>query len=265
MVSREEIVDILNDQTRVDGLFQTNPEGFTALMRNIIRVTGLNQLDDTTGNSGSEPQDTYERSTGKSEKHPDPPIFSGNPVKWREFKTQLRVKLHVNRDRYSTSQSRLAYTVSRLQNNPLNIVQPKITNGIIHFSDYEDLLSHLDIAYQDPDLMIKAQRELRDLKQKNREFYLYFADFQRIIEDTGITDNKARKNALIGGISSELLNLLIYHDVPALFEDLVKLLQNLDSRLRLSRSRVQDYRFNLKPPEIKLYRFNYENSISYLN
>jgi hypothetical protein len=61
--------------------------------------------------------------------------------------------------------------------------------------------------------MIKAQRELKDFRQRNREFYLYFADFQRIIEDTGIIDNKARKSALIGGLSTELLNLLVHQDI----------------------------------------------------
>jgi hypothetical protein len=174
----------------------------------------------------------------KSEKHPDPPLFNGNVAKWREFKTQLKVKLQVNQDRYATPQSRLAYTVSRLEGNPLQIIQPKITNGVIVFGDVEELLSFLNIAYEDPDLVVKAQRQLRDLRQKNREFYLYFADFQRLIEDTGITDNEAKKSALMGGLSTELLGLLVHHDIPAKFDDFVKLLQGLDSRYRLNQQRL---------------------------
>jgi hypothetical protein len=37
-------------------------------------------------------------------------------------------------------------------------------------------------------------------------------------------DNEARKSAFIGGLFTELLNLLIYYDIPGQFEDLVKLL-----------------------------------------
>ena len=245
--SYNDMMDILGDQARLEGLFHENPDEFSALMRNILRYSnrGPSPVNGSTPTLESDPQEpeTLTGTLGKSEKHPDPPIFNGDPIKWREFKTQLRVKLQVNRDRYKDSQSRLAYTVSRLQGNPLNIIQPKILNGKISFIDFEDLLSYLDIAYQDPDLMVKAQRDLRDLKQRNREFYLYFADFQRIIEDTGITDNEARKSALMGGLSTELLGLLVHHDIPTKFEDLVKLLQNLDSRFRLNHSRTQGFQF----------------------
>ena len=110
--------------------------------------------------------------------------------------------------------------------------------------------------------MIKAQRELRDLKQRNREFYLYFADFQRIIEDTGITDNEARKSALIGGLSTELLSLLVHHDVPVKFDDLVKLLQGLDSRYRLNRNRTQGFQFSR--PQLRSSRYNRPISRAYI-
>ena len=86
----------------------------------------------------------------KSKKHPDPPIFSGNPTKWKEFKTQLRVKLMINADRYPTKQARLAYTTSRLAGNPLYLITPKINNGYISFNDEDELLEYLDTAYRDP-------------------------------------------------------------------------------------------------------------------
>ena len=43
----------------------------------------------------------------------------------------------------------------------------------------------------------------------------------------------------MGGLSTELLGLLVHHDILTKFEDLVKLLQNLDSRFRLNHSRTQ--------------------------
>jgi hypothetical protein len=92
-------------------------------MRNILHLTRNNQLrNEGTTTATSITAGPATSLIGKSEKHPDPPIFNGNPAQWREFKTQLEVKLTVNYDRYQTPQSRLAYTVSRLQGNSLNIV-----------------------------------------------------------------------------------------------------------------------------------------------
>jgi hypothetical protein len=225
-IGLEDVQRLLLNPTELQQALATNPEGFTGYFQSLLDQ-GLNHQ---ASNSYTDPP--TERSNVKSEKHPDPPMFTGIPSKWREFKTQLRVKLLVNRDRFATSQSRLAYTISRLQGNPLTIVTPRIIHGIIGFPDYEELLSALDITYEDPNIRVKAQRELRNLKQRNRELYLYLADFQRLIEDTGITDNEARKSAFMGGLSIELLNLLVHHDIPEGFNDLVKLLQSLDSRYR---------------------------------
>lgn len=211
-------------------LFNQDVAHFTNLTRSLAQKVQEQATPQITPNTSA----TESYKAPKSEKHPDPPVFNGNITKWREFKTQLRVKLQINHDRYITPQSRLAYIVSRLEGNPLHIIQPRIINGVIQFSDMEDLISFLNIAYEDQDLVVKAQRELRELRQRNREFYNYFADFQRIIEDTGITDNEARKSALMGGLSTELHGLLVHHDIPAKFDDLVRLLQGLDSRYRLN-------------------------------
>ncbi len=234
-------MDLLQDPTKLQEVYEDDPGRFITLFQELLNRPSNSSLHETP-NESTIPPETAEHYIGssKSEKHPDPPVFAGNPSKWKEFKTQLRVKLFVNADRYPTSQSRLAYCVSRLQGNPLNIITPRITGGQIGFNDYEALITFLDAAYEDPDKQLKAQRELRELRQGRKEFYLYFADFQRIIEDTGITGNEARKSALMGGLSTEMLQLLIHHDIPVMFDDLVKLLQSLDSRYRQNLSRNRD-------------------------
>jgi hypothetical protein len=57
-------------------------------------------------------------------------------------------------------------------------------------------------------------------------------------------DNEARKSALMDGLFTELLNLLVHYDIPGQFEDLVKLLQGLDSRYRLNNSRNQGFQIS---------------------
>src|SRR5665213_679904 len=236
VIQPKDLQRILQDPALLQQELQNHPQRVTSFFQELLN-RGLNQSENTPTSSQNRANvdatpDAPSIHSTKSEKHPDPPIFSGSPTNWREFKTQLRVKLLINADRYPTTQSRLAYTVSRLQGNPLSIITPKIIRGVILFNDYEDLLESLDTAYDDPNIKIKAQRELRILKQRNREFYLYLPDFHRLIEDTGITDHEALKSALMGGLSIELLNLLVHHDIPDQFNDLVKLLQGLDSRYR---------------------------------
>jgi len=163
----EELHRLLQDPGQLQQALQSNPQGFINYFQDLL-ARGINQPQSTlqSGPDGDTPIEpsTATTSSIKSEKHPDPPIFDGNPLKWREFKTQLRVKLLINSDRYPSPQSRLAYTISRLQGNPLSIITPRIIRGIIMFNDYEDLLESLDTAYEDPNIRIKAQRELRTLK-----------------------------------------------------------------------------------------------------
>ena len=75
-----------------------------------------------------------------------------------------------------------------------------------------------------------AERELGKLKQANREFSAYFADFQRIQANLRWTI-EAQRALLLQGISEELQDLLLCYDAPDGFNDLVALLQRLDVKL----------------------------------
>ena len=152
MAAQQQLQSLFSDPLQVRGAIEDNFEDF------VSRVQGLLNPDEPTPHASSQASMgatlpiTREGPSreSKSEKHPDPPIFSGNPTKWKEFKTQLRVKLMINADRYPTNQSRLAYTISRLAGNPLYLVTPKISNGYIGFNDEDDLINYLDTAYKDP-------------------------------------------------------------------------------------------------------------------
>ena len=50
----------------------------------------------------------------RSEKHPDPKPFDGNPKDLDRFTSQLYVKLRMNADRYPTEEQRVGYAFSRL-------------------------------------------------------------------------------------------------------------------------------------------------------
>ena len=158
-MATQQLQSLFSDPVQVREALEDNFEGF------ISRVQGLLNPKEATPHTSSQTsmgatlpitRDGTSRES-KSEKHPDPPIFSDNPIKWKEFKTQLRVKLMINADRYPTNQARLAYTTSRLAGNPLYLITPKINNGYISFNDEDELLEYLDTAYRDLNEQMKAQ------------------------------------------------------------------------------------------------------------
>ena len=168
----------------------------------------------------------------RSEKLPDIPKFSGNKDELRSWTTQLHLKLFVNADRFMGPKSGLIYAISRLEGLAISQVQPYVrSEQEILLDDVASLLTMLERAFGDPDKKATAQRELRSLRQKNREFHVYLSDFQRLIPDTNF-DSEAQRSALLNGVSDELKQLMVTQELPSDLDGLITLLQRLDTRQR---------------------------------
>ena len=112
----------------------------------------------------------------RSERLPDIPKFSGKKEDLRSWTTQLHLKLFVNKDRFTGEKSGLIYAISRLEGRALSQVQPYVkSQHEISLPDVPSLLVLLERAFGDPDRKATAQRELRALRQANREFHVYLA------------------------------------------------------------------------------------------
>ena len=83
-----------------------------------------------------------------------------------------------------------------LRGNAYKMVLPYIQRDRIDLASTDELWEVLDGAYDDPDRKGTAKRELENLKQANREFSVYFADFQRLMAELR-WDDDARKTALL--------------------------------------------------------------------
>ena len=168
----------------------------------------------------------------RSERLSDIPKFLGKKEDLRSWTTQLHLKLFVNKDRFTGEKSGLIYAISRLEGRALSQVQPYVNSQHeISLPDVPSLLLLLEHAFGDPDRKATAQRELRALRQANREFHVYLADFQRIAPDTNF-DEEAQRAALQQGISEELQQLMVTQQVPEDLNELISLLQRLDTRQR---------------------------------
>jgi Retrotransposon gag protein len=176
----------------------------------------------------------------KSEKMPDPPIFYGDQKQIRGWMADMSMKLLVNADRYPTVQSQLAYIVSRTGGNAKEQLLPHIKNGQVKIDSSEACFTILSVAFDDPDRKATALRKLRNLKQGNKPFNEYLAEFQRYIAEADYND-EAKKNTLMGGISDELLDLMVTQDEPSTYDASITLLQKLDSKRR-ARNIVYSYK-----------------------
>jgi hypothetical protein len=166
-------------------------------------------------------------------KHPDPDKFGGNKDELLQFTTQLKLKLNINADHYASPKSAIAYAISRLEGNALSQVLPLVKSATdINIESIDKFFQILEAAFGDPDKKGTAQRKIRSLRQTNRSFHEYLADFQRYVVDTG-HDEEARLACLIDGLSQEPKSMLVYIPTPKTMVEAIETLQSLGNRRKM--------------------------------
>jgi hypothetical protein len=143
----------------------------------------------------------------RSEKLPDPPVFTGKRRELRSFLSRLRNKLTGNADRYPTEANRLYYALSRLGGDAADLVEP------LHPNSVQSLVTLLEATYGDPNRQATAQRKINHMTQGTKSFPVYFSEFNRYAKETGWNDS-ALINSLIESLSPELKTSLIGVDLP---------------------------------------------------
>ncbi|EKV16468.1 hypothetical protein PDIG_20610 [Penicillium digitatum PHI26] len=166
----------------------------------------------------------------RSERLPDPDKFEGDRKDLRRFSSQIKEKLNINRDRFPTPQSRMTYVTNRLKGIPYAQILPYIRDGICQLNDFTDILDILERAFGDPNRARNARNELYRLRQGNKEFSLFFAEFQRLAME-GEMHNEALPTMLEQAINREMKGMLLHHEPPkGDYLDLARFLQNLENR-----------------------------------
>ena len=82
------------------------------------------------------------------------------------------------------------------------------------FTSFAVFLAALDRHFGDPDERNTAASKLDTLRQANREFGAYYADFQELMDSLDNTDNTTRRHALKRGLNHEMLNALAIYPTP---------------------------------------------------
>lgn len=122
--------------------------------------------------------------------------------------------MNVNLDRFPTPQSRMAYVNNRLKGAPYAQILPYIKKGIYTLNDYQDILDILERAFGDPNRVNNARNELFSLRQTNKEFGTFFAEFQRLALE-GKMPEETLPTLLEQAISRELRSMLMHNQPPS--------------------------------------------------
>ena len=190
----------------------------------------------------------------RSERLPDPPMFTGKRKELPLFLTRLRFKLEGNADRYPTPRSALIYAHSRLERDPATIVDSMIHHDI---HTVEQLVSFLKATYDDPNKELSAWSKLDSLKQGKRAFLSHFAEFRRLVADTDLNEN-AQISYLRRTLSDDLRRAMVGVPVPNNLNDYANLISLYDNDLRyLPRSTQRTHTTSRYPEAMEIDASNY--------
>jgi hypothetical protein len=142
----------------------------------------------------------------------------------RGWKVQLALKIARKPRTLDTEQKKLRYAAGRLEKVALAQIMPYCdeVSGEVKLDSLKTLVDMLELAFGDQDKEATAKRELLRLKQRDREFSQYYAEFQRYVADMK-WNAEAQMDALQNGLSNELKDSLQHADMPDNIVDSIKM------------------------------------------
>jgi len=176
-------------------------------------------------------------SEDKGQKFPDSPDISGSDrTQLRGWIAQLRMVIRHKSASFPNEQSKMRYAFNRLRGIALGQILPHVReDGTIALEDLPAIIQLLEAAFGDPDRVATAERKMREMKQKNREFSQYYAEFQVIAADLDWNPS-ALRNALRMGLSEEMKDSFTYSDMPEELPAFVTVCQKRDNQKRQRRA-----------------------------
>jgi hypothetical protein len=117
-------------------------------------------------------------------------------------------------NRFPDEQAKMRYAFNRLSGLALKQILPHVREtGEVGLEDLPGFIQLLEAAFGDSDRVATAERNLKEIIQKNREFSLYYAEFQVLAAHLGWNPS-ALRNALRSGLSEETKDSFIHTDMP---------------------------------------------------
>jgi len=189
----------------------------------------------------------------KRQKIPNPDKFSGERRDYRSWRSDVRLKLLGDGDLFHDEESKVIYVISLVSGDAKSHIIPYVRPGGVLFPDVNSIFTVLDAAYEDPDIKDAALRKLRKLKQGNRPFAEYRAEFERLVAEIDdnplkpVYTNQVKKDMLEGGISTELKTIMITVEREEDYKNFANQLQIYDARMSTLRDDHRSWIHGVQP------------------
>ncbi|KZZ87382.1 Retrotransposon gag protein [Ascosphaera apis ARSEF 7405] len=244
---RSEFITALNDQRR-------DLHNEVAELRS--QLAALRPQSTTATSSAPSPAPAPVSASGPSSspdkvvKIPDPAVFSGSRDDLSRWTAQVKVKLSVNASHFPNEESRIGYLFSRLSGAAAQQLLPFFASGSgsSSLSSVAEFFQVLENAFGDPDRKTTAQNKLESLYQRNKEFAVHYAEFQRTAADC-CYDDEALKSRLRRSLSHELQYALamVPESEISSYTSLVYRCQQLDNNLRAVTNNTRSHTSAARP------------------
>ncbi|KAI0994006.1 hypothetical protein K3495_g14178 [Podosphaera aphanis] len=121
------------------------------------------------------------------------------------FRRQILIALSRNSDRYASLQSKITLIYQNLGPGPKSFLDRYLSeDGQFLFDTLDAVWEVLDVSYKNVNEEEEALEALNQLEQGDHSFGWFLAEFQRLHNLSGITDDKMLVSLMRGGVSDEL-------------------------------------------------------------
>jgi hypothetical protein len=169
---------------------------------------------------------------------PDPKLFTGEDrTLLQPFLLTLRLHLQDCPGEFPDEQSKLHYAMLRLEGPARKQVMHLVCPDCINLATFEDFVSTLKEAYGDPDWVSTTERGLAKLRQGNRDFVMYHAEFQCLVADVDWNDT-TKWAAFHWGLCDELKDILSTQDIPEDWHKYIALVKERDSQFQAHKAEL---------------------------
>lgn len=161
----------------------------------------------------------------------------------------LRLKLTADTQLFRTEPAKMTYINSHLEGPVKDQIHPFIHDDQrFKFADTNTMFSFLSSLYNDPVRRRRTVSALGNLYQRNKPFSDFMAEFTRLINDVGYTDDQAKIDRISVKLSDDMNQLLIGQDMPADYLGYVTRLHILDTNVRVAgQQKNLRTEFSIKP------------------
>lgn len=131
------------------------------------------------------PSGSNEKTAPKSMKFPDPPVLTdGKDPDIDDWLVQMRGKLEANADHMPTERQQMVYVQSRVGGLAMKHIQPRLrADAMIRFVTAQEMFDHLEAIFGDPNRKLNSRNKYRSLRQGDRDFNTFWAEFQLLSAD----------------------------------------------------------------------------------